>query len=262
MCTLVILRRPGHEWPLILAANRDEMASRAALPPGRHWPDRPQVVAGLDLVAGGSWLGINDYGVVAAVMNREGSLGPAPGKRSRGELVLEALDHAEAAEAAQALGFLDPLAYRPFNLFVGDPVSAYWLRHEGRGAGGCVEAQEIHAGLHILTARELDDESVPRIRALLSRFRDAAAPAPTAGDWKDWPCLVADRSYSEKDGPYAAINLALPNGFGTRCSHLLALPRFPGVTFDTVFLYANGAPHEAPFERVSLSTKSGRTGRQ
>ena len=120
MCTVVLLRRPGSRWPLLLAANRDELKSRPWRPPGRHWPDRPDVVAGLDELAGGSWLGINDYGVVAAVLNRVGTLGPATGKRTRGELVLEALDHADAAAAAAALADLDPAAYRPFNLIVAD----------------------------------------------------------------------------------------------------------------------------------------------
>jgi len=82
MCTLVILRRPEHDWPVIIGANRDEMIDRPWQPPGRHWPDRPEVVAGLDTLAGGSWLGINDWGVAAAVLNRHGSLGPAPDRRS------------------------------------------------------------------------------------------------------------------------------------------------------------------------------------
>jgi uncharacterized protein with NRDE domain len=103
MCTLVILRRPGHHWPVIVGANRDEMTSRPWRGPGRHWPDRPEVVAGQDLEAGGSWLGVNDHGLVAGVLNRPGALGPAPGRRSRGELVLEALDHADADAAATAL---------------------------------------------------------------------------------------------------------------------------------------------------------------
>src|SRR5437764_11706760 len=103
MCTLVILRRPDHHWPVLIGANRDEMIDRPALPPGRHWPDRPEVVAGLDQLAGGAWLGLNDLGVAAAVLNRQGSLGPAPGPRSPGQLVLEALDHADAADAAAAL---------------------------------------------------------------------------------------------------------------------------------------------------------------
>ena len=131
MCTLVLSRRPGTAWPLVLAANRDELADRPARPPGRHWPERPEVVAGLDLQAGGSWLGINDHGVVAGVLNRPGTLGPAAGKRSRGELVLEALDHADAAAAAHALSDLDPDAYRPFNLVIADNRDAFWLRHAG-----------------------------------------------------------------------------------------------------------------------------------
>src|ERR1700757_2134099 len=101
MCTLAILRRPEHDWPVIIGANRDEMIDRPAEPPGRHWPDRTEVVAGRDLLAGGSWLGLNDWGVAAAVLNRHGALGPAAGLRSRGELGLGALDPADAARAAQ-----------------------------------------------------------------------------------------------------------------------------------------------------------------
>src|ERR1700719_1673890 len=133
MCTLVILRRPEHDWPVIIGANRDEMIDRPAEPPGRHWPDREEVVAGRDLLAGGSWLGLNDWGVAAAVLNRHGSLGPAAGLRSRGELVLEALDHADAVAAAEALSYLDPAAYRSFNLIVADNRDAFWLCHDGAG---------------------------------------------------------------------------------------------------------------------------------
>src|SRR6202012_4950605 len=110
MCTLVIFRRPDHRWPLLIGANRDEMIDRPWEPPGRHWPDRPDVVAGLDILAGGSWLGLNDFGVVAGILNRHGSLGPAAGQRSRGELVLEALDHADASAAAEALAAIEPSA--------------------------------------------------------------------------------------------------------------------------------------------------------
>src|ERR1700686_2338024 len=103
MCPLVILRRPEHAWPVVIGANRDEMIDRPAMPPGRHWPDRAEGVAGLDLEAGGLWLGGTDWGVAAAILNRHGSLGPAAGRRSRGELVLEALDHADAGAPPAAL---------------------------------------------------------------------------------------------------------------------------------------------------------------
>lgn len=249
MCTLVVLRRPDHAWPLLVAGNRDEMRARPWLPPARHWPDRADVVAGRDRVAGGSWFGVNDHGVIAAVMNRVGTLGPEEGKRSRGELVLEALDHAEAFRAAEALADIDARAHRAFNLFVADPLSAYWLRHDGE-ATGRVEAFEVAPGLHMLTARDLDDESLARIRLHLPRFRAAAAPRPEAGDWEAWRALLADRVYAERDGPYAALNLELPNGFGTVCSQLAAVPRYPGPSTPPVFLFASGPPDRTSYEAI------------
>ena len=117
------------------------MIDRESKPPGRHWPDRPELVAGLDLLAGGSWLGINDWGVVAAVLNRHGSLGPAANRRSRGELVLEALDHADAAAAAVALSDLDPEAYRTFNLIVADESRRVLAAPRGRSEDRAEAAQ-------------------------------------------------------------------------------------------------------------------------
>src|SRR2546423_9235479 len=110
MCTIVLLRRPGHDWPLILGANRDEMATRPSKPPARHWPDRAGVVAGLDVEAGGSWLGLKDAGLTAAVLNRHRAPRPPKGFRSRGGLVLGALALAPAAASAPALQHLHPPA--------------------------------------------------------------------------------------------------------------------------------------------------------
>jgi uncharacterized protein with NRDE domain len=209
------------------------------------------VVAGLDHRGGGSWLGLNDAGLVAVVMNREGSLGPAPGKRSRGELVLEALDHSEASAAVRALADIDPVAYRSFNLFVGDPVSAYWVRHQDGAGHSAVEVHEVPHGVHMLSARELDDESLARVRTFLPQFREAVAPSPGAGDWTEWQRLLGVRAYSEIDGPYAAMSLDLPNGFRTLSSHLIAIPRYPAQVAP-VFLHAEGPPDRAPFVPVAL----------
>jgi len=251
MCSVIVLYRPGHDWPLLWASNRDEMADRPWSAPARHWSDRPDVVAGRDDLAGGSWLGINDAGVVAGVLNRRNTLGPQAGKRSRGELVLEALDHAEAAAAAQALADLDADAYRPFNLFVGDPVSAFWLRHRG-GDGARVEAFEVPPGIHMLTVAELDDTGTTRIRLYLPRLRAMPPPDPASGDWKGWKELLAERALSDLGGPHAAMNLDLRNGFGTVCSQLVALPRYPSRERRPVFLFAAGPPDQAPFEPVVL----------
>jgi len=260
MCTLVILRRPGHDWPLILAANRDEMIDRPWQPPARHWPDRPQVLAGLDELAGGTWLGLNDDGVVAAVLNRRGSLGPESGKRSRGELVLEALDHAEAEAAAAALLHLDPRAYRTFNLVIADAENCYWLRNRGAEGPGRIEIDAPLPGLSMLTAGDLDDRTSPRIRTYLPRLRAAEAPKPdpeTGGDWTAWQAILRSRAYDAEDGPLAAMSLVTDSGFGTVCSSLVALPARP-TSFGlqpakAVWLFAPGRPDIAEFQIINTS---------
>ncbi len=275
MCTVVLLRRPGTPWPLLLAANRDELKSRPWRAPGRHWPDRPDVVAGQDELAGGSWLGVNDYGVVAAILNRSGTLGPASGKRSRGELVLEALDHADAVAAAAALADLDPAAYRPFNLIVADSRDAFWLRHAGAlpsfayrtrggelrmvepiqlpgaelppgGRSGRIACESIPDGLSMLTARELNDRASPRIRHYLERFRAAAAPAPERDDWDAWSRLLADREGPDDD-PRNAMAIVAEGDYGTVCSSLVALP----ASGQASMLFAGGVPGEVPYEAVA-----------
>jgi hypothetical protein len=250
MCTLVILRRPGHHWPVIVGANRDEMTSRPWRGPGRHWPDRPEVVAGQDLEAGGSWLGVNDHGLVAGVLNRPGALGPAPGRRSRGELVLEALDHADADAAAAALAHLDGRAWRPFNLVVADARDAFWLRHEG-GAG--VSVQRVPAGTSMITAHDLNDTGSPRIATYLPRFAAAPAPDPDRGDWRAWQDLLADRGVDGTAGPEAAMTVVTEVGFATVSSSLIALAAIERFAEPARWLFAPGRPDQTPYENISMS---------
>jgi hypothetical protein len=252
MCTVVFLRRPGHAWPLILGANRDEMTNRAWLPPGRHWPERPEVVAGRDLVAGGSWFGLNDSGVVAGVLNRPGSLGPAPDKRSRGELVLEALDHADAGAAASALSELDGGAYRSFNLFVADGRDAYWLRNAPR-ADGLVEVFPVPDGVSMLTARDLNDEAAARIRVYRPRFAAAPAPDPETGDWAAWESLLAAREApADGNGEPQSMAIVTEVGFGTTSSALLALPERGRAGAKPVWRFAAGLPAPGQWRPVEI----------
>jgi uncharacterized protein with NRDE domain len=248
MCTLVILRRPDHAWPLLFAANRDEMLDRPWQPPACHWPDRPEVVAGRDELAGGTWLGVNDHGVAAAVLNRAGSLGPTTDKRSRGELVLEALDHADAAAAAEALADLDGAAYRSFNLVVADNHDAYWVRSTGATR---VEVAPLPAGLSMITSGELNGTDSPRVRNFLSRFRDAPPPDIEAGDWSAWEALLASRVYDAADGPTEAMCIVTDHGYGTVSSSLIALPAPEHAGQGTVWRFAPGRPDEVPFAAVS-----------
>lgn len=254
MCTVVILRRPGHDWPLIVAANRDEMAGRPSAAPARHWPDRPEVVGGLDRLAGGTWFGLNDYGVVAGVLNRSDSLGPKFGYRSRGELPLEALDHAEASVAAEALSAIESASYRSFNAVIADGRDAYWLRSAGgrEGRWAAVEVMELPVGLSMITAYDLNDERSRRTRLYLPRFSDAQPPEPTSGDWRAWQALLASRLHDADAGPEGAMTVVTDGGFGTVSSSLIAVPRATLESEAPRWLFADGRPGEVPYEQVIM----------
>lgn len=255
MCSVVILRRPGAPWPVLIAANRDEMADRPWRAPARHWPDRPNVTAGLDELAEGSWMGINDEGVVAAILNRRGTLGPQAGKRSRGELALDALDFADAAEAADALRHLDTRAYRPFNLLLADNRDAFVVSHRGdnatkAGATNRPDVVAIPPGLHMLTAFDLDDAIDPRIARYHAKFAESPAPDPAdPSSWRPWEELLASRQW-DGDAATGAMNFKLSSGFGTVSSSLAALPA-PGVADNRpVWRFCPGRPDEAAWELV------------
>ncbi|MBC7950776.1 MAG: NRDE family protein [Rhodospirillaceae bacterium] len=248
MCTLVILRRSQSRWPVLVAANRDEMAGRPWKAPGRHWSDRPDVIAGMDELAGGSWLGINHMGVMAAILNRVGTLGPQAGKRSRGELVLEALDHNDALDAAEALAHLDGRAYRPFNMVLADNRDAYWVRADGSAK---VQVHPIGEGLHIITALDLDDPASPRVAAYAPRFADAAVPDPDAGDWTEWAGLMAHGGTGPDGEEAAAMCFTRDNGFGTVSSSLIALPEM-GAEQPPQWLFAPDRPDRTGYTPVIL----------
>jgi uncharacterized protein with NRDE domain len=250
MCTLILLRRPGHDWPVIIAANRDEMIDRPARPPARHWPDRPEVVAGLDELAGGSWLGLNDHGVVAGILNRFGTLGPAPGQRSRGELVLEALDHADALAAALALGEINPRAYRSFNMIIADNRDAFWLRHADMSGTLPVEVRPIAAGLSMIAAGDIDETETPRLVRYRPRFAAAAAPDPGSADWAAWEALLADDQSAAADGPMSALRFVTEGGFATVSSALIALPGLDRGEVEPVFRYRTWQPVAGPWRAI------------
>ena len=244
MCTLITLQRPGDPWPLLLAANRDEMLDRGWDKPAAHWPHAPGVIAGRDRTGGGTWMGINQSGLVAAVLNRAGSLGPADGKRSRGDLPLLALAHATAPAAAAAITALHGRDYRSFNLVLADRQAVWLVRNDDAGQ---MEARPLPPGLHMTTAHDPDDLASPRVARHLPRF--AAAHPPTPPDWRCWPDLLADAA-----GPRAAA-LSVPpeHGFGTVCASLLAVPAQGTPTW----LFAPGPAGMAPFHPVDAGSGEG-----
>jgi hypothetical protein len=242
-----------------MATNRDEMLDRPWTPPGHHWPDRPEVVAGRDDLAGGTWFGVNRSGVVAAILNRHGTLGPAPGMRTRGEIVLEALDHADAAEAAKALAALNATAYRPFNMVVADNRDAFWIRSLGCAGATGLRVEAMPEGLSMITANDLNDAGSARIRFHRPRFVAAPAPDPDNGNWQSWEKLMGSRESEPEAGPHGAMTIVTGEagsrriGYGTCSSSLLALAspgraNRPGIQWR----FAAGAPDVTPYAPVTL----------
>lgn len=251
MCTVVLLRRPGNEWPLIIGANRDELISRPWAAPARHWEDREHVVAGIDELAGGTWMALNDDGVCASILNRQHSLGPADDKRSRGELPLEATDHAEAREAAKALATLEPGSYRSFNLIIADAQNAYWLRSTGE-PDSQIEMAEIPVGISMITAQDLNDPHSPRIQRHLTRFQNAPVPEPEKDDWFSWQGLLATKSSPDDESGRAAMNITTMGDFATVSSSLIALPRKDRHGVKAKWQFCSGRPDLEPFHPVDI----------
>ena len=236
MCTVVVLIRPDHPWPVTLAANRDERIERAWDRPGPWWPTYPGVVGGRDRLAGGTWMAVGPSGVAAAVLNRPGTLGPLNGKRSRGDLPLLAAAQPDAEAAARAIADLDASLWRGFNLVVADAAGVWFIRGTGEGHP---QAVRLPAGLHMVTAQDPNDLASPRIARHLPRFRAAEPPAGPNGDWGDWPRLLGDRGGDTT----RQLDIDPRGGFGTVCASLLALaPAAP-----PVWLFAAGRPHATAF---------------
>ena len=107
MCTRVLLRHVHPEWPLVLAANRDERyarpASGAAL-----LSHAPRIIGGRDLERQGTWMGVTDGGLFVGLTNQRVSEDLARSPRSRGEVVLQALETGSVEGVERYVARLDP----------------------------------------------------------------------------------------------------------------------------------------------------------
>lgn len=235
MCSLILSFDPSARWPVVMAANRDERLDRAWDPPARYWSG---ITAGRDRLAGGTWLGVNDDGVVAALLNRTGSLGPQPGKASRGGLPLMALTERSASAARDLVAREEPGRYRAFNLVLVDASGGYVLRSEGNGT---VATMVLAPGITMITASDPNDMSSPRIARYKPLFEAAARPDPASGDWREWQALLAARTPPVD----TALNVGPHEGFGTVCSSLVGLA--PG---EVRFRFADGPPDIVGFRSI------------
>ena len=162
VCTLAIYFRLLAEYPLLVAANRDEQYDRPSAPPGLL-NSAPKIIAGRDLRAGGTWLGVNEHGVLAAILNRRvnGQPVPLPAARSRGLLCMDLLVHRSAATAESFLRDHHSF-YNPFTVLVADHKAA----HVSYNVENKILTQRLQPGLHVFSsAAEFDLHSAKADRA-------------------------------------------------------------------------------------------------
>lgn len=180
MCLIVVGWRAHPDFPLVVAANRDEFYARPTAPLGR-WPDAPEVMGGLDLEAGGTWLGVSESGRFAAVTNvREP--GMAKGAQSRGGLTRGFLT-ARSSAAEYATG-IDSDQYSGFNLLLGDgDTLLYCSNRDG-------QPRPLAPGIYGLS-NHLLDSPWPKLLAARQLFAEALHRLPDESAFFE---LLADQA--------------------------------------------------------------------
>ena len=149
MCLILLAHKVHPDYPLVLAANRDE-AYRRPSAPAAFWDDHPHIYGGRDLEQGGTWLGITRSGRIAAVTNFRDGYAPKNAARSRGELVSDFLRGSQPAPDYVGRVSRDGRAYNGFNLIAGDLDQLHYVSNRG----GQVTA--IGFGIHGLSNHLLD----------------------------------------------------------------------------------------------------------
>lgn len=236
MCLAVLALDTHPRYAVVLAANRDEFYARAAAPAawGREDDGFAAILAGRDLVAGGTWLGVHRDGRFAFVTNVRQGTGRDPAARSRGELVPRVLHDPRPLADTYADVAHDGHAYNGFNLLAGDATGALWTSNRVAGV------HAVAPGVHGLSNAALDTPwpKLVRTKAVLAEWvtRDA-------DDVEELFAALADRiGAADRDLPATGVtlewerSLAAPfivrDGYGTRCSTVLVIDREGKARFE------------------------------
>ena len=170
MCTLIMAHHVIPGVPLLVGHNRDERYDRESAPATwwRPMEKGPMIWSPRDLIAHGTWIGVNADGVFAGLTNRFGET-RADAPRSRGAIVIEALMHHDVENAVEAITRLDPAEFSGFHLFLADRQSAYRLWH----TGDAIVSDLLDPGVHLLTERSLGAGPTAREEYVRTRLDDA-----------------------------------------------------------------------------------------
>lgn len=240
MCIIYFALDRHPEFPLVLAANRDEFYERPTQS-AHWWSDHPDILAGRDLVAGGTWLGITERGRVAAVTNYR-EPGAPKGTRSRGDLVADFLKGSEPAESY--LSRIEEWAeeYSGFNLLVGEfsPERRAMFYFSNRDNA----VRELGPGVYALS-NHLLDTPWPKVKRGKARFAELVSSRVDREAIFD---LLADEAVADDhelpstgleykiEKALSAIFIKTPI-YGTRCSTVVTFDeRMNGELEERVFM--------------------------
>jgi len=166
MCLIALAWRVHPELPLIVAANRDEFHARPAAR-AAFWDDQPQILAGRDLEARGTWMGVSRAGKFAAVTNYRGAKEPRA-VESRGALVSRFLSNGEKPGAY--IRSLKKDLYSGFNLLAADGEELWWMSNRGG------EARRLDPGVYGLGNALLDAPEVDGIKKAFAASLETGPP--------------------------------------------------------------------------------------
>ena len=220
MCLVVLALHQHDDYPLILAANRDEFHARPTQN-ARWWPDRPDIVGGRDLQAGGTWLAAHRNGRFATVTNYRDAQPPAPDKRSRGELVTRYLE--SDLPPRDYLDTIDEDAYAGFNLIAGTRSDVVYLSNREDGN------RVLRPGIYGLSNALLDGpwDKVERSKTALQSLLDddtinESSLLRLMSDRRRGPIDEIEKGRLDFDTAHAitAPFIVRPD-YGTRCTTVL-----------------------------------------
>ncbi|SRR6266568_833950 len=223
MCLLSFAIDSHPRYRLVLAANRDENFVRPT-EAARFWDSTPQILAGRDVEAGGTWLGVSRNGRLAALTNYYGPDEYAQDKLSRGWLIKDFLSGDLSPD-----GYLEYLhrtgdRYNGFGLVFGDSAGLNYYTNRGPAISG------LTAGVHGLSNHLLDTRW-PKVVTIKSGLQRVIANADVI-DPEDLFILLSDRTrYHDSLLPDTGVGIGRERSlssifvtrdeFGTRCSTVI-----------------------------------------
>jgi uncharacterized protein with NRDE domain len=244
MCWLAVLFQVNAHYPLIVAANREEFRTRPSLAPF-PWAGDPTIWAGRDELAGGTWLGVNWTGLLAAVTNRPLAAASRDAtRRSRGLLCLDTL-RCDSPGSARSffVGELSRRQFNPFNLLCVNHLAGWVGTWQG-------DIRDLAPGIHVVSNfGDVDDDTLPVVREVRERVASFDVASPVIDDLLGSLGKVC----AVRDQPFPLCYAG--SDYGTVSSSLVAI-RADGTV--AAYWHAPGPPSEVAYSPVDLSPDASR----